>query len=93
MKLLSRNILSISGIEAITPRKRFKIQKVLPKTAQDQPILIGVSPDFMKINSLPERGSAEDATDGSTSTLNVSDCAFAAAENTNAAANSAGAKR
>src|SRR5882762_4668287 len=43
---------NVQGIEAITPRKRFKPQKVLPKTAQDQPILIGVSPDFLKINSL-----------------------------------------
>jgi len=43
---------NVQGIEAITPRKRFKPQKVLPKTAQDQPTLIGVSPDFLKINSL-----------------------------------------
>ena len=43
---------NVQGIEAITPRKRFKPQKILPKTAQDQPTLIGVSPDFLKINSL-----------------------------------------
>ncbi len=43
---------NVQGIEAITPRKRFKPLKVLPKTAQDQPLLIGVSPDFLKINSL-----------------------------------------
>lgn len=43
---------NVQGIEAITPRKRFKPLKVLPKTAQEAPILIGVEPDFMQINSL-----------------------------------------
>ena len=43
---------TVQGIEAITPRKRFKPLKILPKTAQDQPLLIGVSADFLKINSL-----------------------------------------
>jgi putative ABC transport system permease protein len=43
---------NVSGIEAATPRKRFKPQKVLPKTAQEQPILIGVTPNYLAINSL-----------------------------------------
>ena len=37
---------------AITPRKRFKPQKLLPKTSQEQPQLIGVYPNFVEINSL-----------------------------------------
>ena len=40
------------GIEAITPRKRFKPTRVLPKTAQELPTLIGVLPNFVEINSL-----------------------------------------
>lgn len=43
---------NVQGIEALTPRKRFKPQKVLPKTSQDPPQLIGVLPNFMDINSL-----------------------------------------
>ena len=43
---------NVQGIEALTPRKRFKPQKVLPKTASDPPILIGVLPNYMQINSL-----------------------------------------
>ena len=31
---------NVSGLVAITPRKRFKPQKLLPKTNQDQPQLI-----------------------------------------------------
>jgi len=43
---------NVQGLEAITPRKRFKPQRVLPKTAQDPPQLIGVLPNFIEINSL-----------------------------------------
>ena len=43
---------NVSGLVAITPRKRFKPQKLLPKTSQEQPQLIGVYPNFMEINSL-----------------------------------------
>jgi len=43
---------NVSGIEAATPRKRFKPLKVLPKTAQEQPLLIGVTSDYLHINSL-----------------------------------------
>ena len=43
---------NVSGLVAITPRKRFKPQKVLPKTNQEQPQLIGVLPNFVEINSL-----------------------------------------
>src|SRR6185295_5040557 len=43
---------NVQGIEAITPRKRFKPLKVLPKTAQEQPLLIGVTPEYLAINSL-----------------------------------------
>ena len=42
----------MQGVEAITPRKRFKPQRVLPKTAQEPPQLIGVLPNFIEINSL-----------------------------------------
>jgi putative ABC transport system permease protein len=43
---------NVQGLEAITPRKRFKPQRVLPKTAQDPPQLIGVLSNFVEINSL-----------------------------------------
>src|SRR6516164_646001 len=43
---------NVSGLDAITPRKRFKPQKVLPKTLQEPPQLIGVLPNFVEINSL-----------------------------------------
>ncbi|MEJ7606497.1 MAG: ABC transporter permease [Bryobacteraceae bacterium] len=43
---------NVSGIEVSTPRKRFKPLKVLPKTAQEQPVLIGVTSDYLRINSL-----------------------------------------
>jgi putative ABC transport system permease protein len=43
---------NIQGIEAITPRKRFKPQKVLPKTNQEVPQLVGVYPNFKDINNL-----------------------------------------
>ncbi len=43
---------NVQGVEAMTPRKRFKPQRVLPKTAQEPPQLIGVLPNFIEINSL-----------------------------------------
>src|SRR5215472_9266994 len=43
---------NVQGVEAITPRKRFKPQRVLPKTAQEPPQLVGVLPNFLEINSL-----------------------------------------
>jgi putative ABC transport system permease protein len=43
---------NVQGLEALTPRKRFKPQKVLPKTSQELPLLIGVMPNFASINSL-----------------------------------------
>jgi putative ABC transport system permease protein len=43
---------NVQGLVAITPRKRFKPQKVLPKTNQELPQLIGVLPNFTEINSL-----------------------------------------
>jgi putative ABC transport system permease protein len=43
---------NVQGLEALTPRKRFKPQRVLPKTSQEPPQLIGVMPNFMEINSL-----------------------------------------
>src|SRR5215469_10497940 len=43
---------NVTGLVAITPRKRFKPQRVLPKTAQEPPQLIGVLPNFVEINSL-----------------------------------------
>src|SRR6185503_12910471 len=43
---------NVPGLVAITPRKRFKPQKLLPKTTQEPPQLIGVLPNFVEINSL-----------------------------------------
>jgi putative ABC transport system permease protein len=43
---------NVQGIDSSTPRKRFKPMKVLPKTAQEQPVLIGVTPEFLRINNL-----------------------------------------
>jgi putative ABC transport system permease protein len=43
---------NVQGIEAATPRKKFKPLKVLPKTTQEPPTLVGVEPDFLQINSL-----------------------------------------
>ena len=43
---------TVQGIEALTPRKRFKPARVLPKTNQDPPVLIGVLPSYLQINSL-----------------------------------------
>ena len=43
---------NIPGIEAITPRKRFKPLKSLPKTNQELPQLIGVLPNYKDINNL-----------------------------------------
>jgi putative ABC transport system permease protein len=43
---------NVQDIEAITPRKRFKPLKVLPKTAAEVPMLIGVESNYLVINSL-----------------------------------------
>ena len=43
---------NIPGIEAISPRKRFKPLKSLPKTNQELPQLIGVLPNYKDINNL-----------------------------------------
>ena len=43
---------NVQGLEALTPRKRFKPLKILPKTAAEPPVLIGVQSNFMEINSL-----------------------------------------
>jgi len=43
---------NVQGLEALTPRKRFKPTSVLPKTSQEMPALIGVLPNFQQINSL-----------------------------------------
>jgi putative ABC transport system permease protein len=43
---------NVQGLESLTPRKRFKPQKVLPKTNQEMPLLIGVLPNFANINNL-----------------------------------------
>jgi len=43
---------NVQGLEALTPRKRFKPMKVLPKTTQELPVLIGVLPNFAHINNL-----------------------------------------
>jgi putative ABC transport system permease protein len=43
---------NVQGLSASTPRKRFKPLKVLPKGTGEMPILIGVEPSFLEINSL-----------------------------------------
>ncbi len=43
---------NVQGIEASTPRKRFKPLKILPKTSAETPLLIGVDPSYLVINSL-----------------------------------------
>ncbi len=43
---------NVPGIEALTPRKRFKPLKILPKTTQEPPLLIGVTPSYFQIHSL-----------------------------------------
>ncbi|HAX42222.1 MAG: ABC transporter permease [Bryobacteraceae bacterium] len=40
------------GIELATPRKRFKPAKVIPKTAAEPPVLIGVEPAYEQIQSI-----------------------------------------
>jgi len=43
---------NIPGLEASTPRKRFKPLKILPKTTAEAPLLIGVEASYLVINSL-----------------------------------------
>ncbi|HBY64016.1 MAG TPA: multidrug ABC transporter substrate-binding protein [Solibacterales bacterium] len=43
---------NVPGLEALTPRKRFKPLKVLPKTTAEPPLLIGVQSNYLDINSL-----------------------------------------
>jgi putative ABC transport system permease protein len=43
---------NVQGLVAITPRKKFKPQKLLPKTSPGTAQLIGVLPNFVEINSL-----------------------------------------
>src|SRR5687767_1161512 len=43
---------NVPGLAALTPRKRFKPLKVLPKTTQESPLLIGVEPSYLEIQNL-----------------------------------------
>ena len=43
---------NVQGVVAISPRKKFKLQKLLPKTNNEPPMLVGVYPNFQEINSL-----------------------------------------
>ena len=43
---------NVQGLEALTPRKRFKPLKGLPKPTQEMPLLIGVQPNYLDINNL-----------------------------------------
>ena len=43
---------NVQGLEALTPRKRFKPLRVLPKPSQEPPLLIGVAPNYLEINNL-----------------------------------------
>lgn len=59
---------NVQGIEAATPRKRFKPLKVLPKSATEPPLLMGVTPAYLSINSLKVvEGRWFDETDNETS--------------------------
>lgn len=42
----------VPGIDMLSPRKRFKPMKVLPKPTQESPVLIGVKSNYLDINSL-----------------------------------------
>ena len=44
--------LNVPGLQALSPRKRFKPTKILPKTNSEMPQLIGVLPNYADINSL-----------------------------------------
>ncbi len=46
----------VQGLVAISPRKKFKLQKLLPKPANEPPMLVGVYPNFQEINSLKVAG-------------------------------------
>src|SRR5688572_5415476 len=43
---------NVQGIEESTPRKRFKPQRVLPKVVSEAPVLVGVLPNYVRINNL-----------------------------------------
>ena len=43
---------NVQGLAAITPRKKFKLQQLLPKVLNEAPALVGVYPSFQEINSL-----------------------------------------
>jgi putative ABC transport system permease protein len=43
---------NVQGLVAITPRKKFKLQKIMPKISAEAPTLVGVYPSFEEINSL-----------------------------------------
>src|SRR5436305_2475806 len=43
---------NVQGIEASTPRKKFKPLKMLPKISAETPLLIGVEPNYLQINRL-----------------------------------------
>ncbi len=43
---------NVPGLAALTPRKRFKPLKVLPKTSAEPPNIIGVEPSYLEIQSL-----------------------------------------
>jgi putative ABC transport system permease protein len=43
---------NVQGIAASTPRKRFKPLKMFPKGTGEMPLLVGVEPSFLAINSL-----------------------------------------
>ncbi len=59
---------NVQGIEAATPRKRFKPLKVLPKSSTEPPLLMGVTPAYLSINSLKVvEGRWFDETDNDTS--------------------------
>jgi putative ABC transport system permease protein len=43
---------TVDGLEALTPRKRFKPTKVVPKPQGEMPVVYGVEPDYLQIGNL-----------------------------------------
>lgn len=43
---------NVAGIDALSPRKRFKPSNILPQVTGELPLLIGVLPNFAEINNL-----------------------------------------
>ena len=43
---------TVDGLEALTPRKRFKPTKIVPKPQGEMPVVYGVEPNYLQIGNL-----------------------------------------